>query len=83
MDYMALVIRFSNDGKRGERKYKLVVAEKRSRRDGRPIELLGHYEKRVGGIIEKKIKQDRVNYWTSQGAQPSVGAKKILEDKKN
>lgn len=76
---MSLVIRFSNAGKRGERKYKLVVCEKRSRRDGRPLELLGHYEKRVGNIITKKFDAERISYWIKQGAQVTPGAKKAIE----
>lgn len=74
-----LVIRFANAGRRGERKYKLVVSEKRSRKEGRPIELLGHFEKRAGGKIEKNIDEQRVKYWLSQGAQLGHGAKKVIE----
>ena len=76
---MSLVIRFSNDGKRGERKYKLVVCEKRSRREGRPLELLGRYEKRVGNIIDKKIDRERVEYWISKGAQIAPNVKSAIE----
>lgn len=76
---MSLVIRFSNAGKRGERKYKLVVCEKRSRRDGRPLELLGHYEKRVGNVISKKFDVERINHWIKLGAQVTPGAKKAIE----
>lgn len=76
---MSLMIRFANKGKRGERKYDLVVIEKRERREGRPVETLGFYEKLVGGKVTKTINQERVDYWKSKGAQLSVGAKKILE----
>lgn len=74
-----LVIRFANAGRRGERKYKLVLSEKRSRKEGRPVETLGYYEKRVGGVVEKNINLERVKYWLSQGAQLGHGAKKTLE----
>lgn len=74
-----LVIRFANAGRRGERKYKIVVSEKRSRKEGRPLELLGYYEKLSGGKIEKKINEERIKYWISQGAQLGHGAKKALE----
>lgn len=76
-----LVIRFANAGKRGERKYKLVVSEKRSRKEGRPVELLGYFEKRPGGKVEKNFNLDRVKYWLSQGAMLGRGAKKALEVK--
>ena len=42
---MALVIRLTRIGKKGERKFRVVVKEKRSRRDGKSIEVLGWYEK--------------------------------------
>jgi small subunit ribosomal protein S16 len=74
---MSLVIRLAKTGRKGERKYHLVVREKHSRRDGRPVEILGSYEKRTKEVI-KDIKTDRVEYWKSQGAQVSVGAAKIL-----
>lgn len=75
---MSLVIRFANNGRRGERKYKLVVVERRSRRDGRPIELLGTFEKRVGNVVEKNFDDAKIKEWVSKGAQLSTGARKII-----
>ena len=40
---MSLVIRLSKTGKKGERKFRVVVKEKRSKRDGGSIEILGWY----------------------------------------
>lgn len=42
---MAVVIRLARVGKKGERKFRIVVKEKRSRRDGDSIESLGFFEK--------------------------------------
>ncbi len=67
---MSVVIRLTQMGKKGERKFRVVVKEKRSRRDGRPIETLGWYEKRVDKVL-KKINMERFNYWVSKGATPS------------
>ena len=47
--FMSVVIRLSKTGKRGESKYRVVVTEKRYRRDGEPTEILGWYEKREKG----------------------------------
>jgi small subunit ribosomal protein S16 len=66
---MAVVIRLTRTGKKGERKFRVVVKEKRSRRDGDYIENLGYYEKGPKG--QKQIDMARYNYWLSQGAQPS------------
>jgi ribosomal protein S16 len=38
---MSVVIRSSRVGKKGERKFRIVVSEKRSKRDGEPIDSLG------------------------------------------
>ena len=74
---MSLVIRFTRVGKRGERKFRIVVKEKRSRRDGDAVEYLGFVEKRASGIT-KDVKTDRINYWVEQGAQVSPAVKKVL-----
>ncbi len=74
-----LVIRFTRTGKKGERKFRLVVKEKRSKRDGKPVELLGYYEKTVSAIT-KDFNNDRINYWISQGAQLTPAVKDAIED---
>ena len=76
---MSLVIRLMRTGKKGESKYRLVVKEKRDKRDGIAVELLGWCEKLVGGVLRKDFKMDRVKYWISVGAQPTPTAKKMLE----
>lgn len=67
---MAVVIRLSRTGKKGERKFRIVVKEKRSRRDGDSIESLGWYEMGKDGG-RKQLNTERYNYWLSQGAIPS------------
>jgi small subunit ribosomal protein S16 len=73
---MSLVIRSTRTGKRGERKFRIVVKEKRSRRDGDSIEVIGWYEKGKNGV--KKIDKKRYEYWVSQGAKPSVAIEKLI-----
>ncbi len=74
---MSVVIRLSRMGKRGERKFRVVVKEKRSKRDGAFIEALGSYEK--GPIGGRNLKRERYDYWVSQGAQPSNTVLKIFK----
>lgn len=74
---MSVVIRLSKVGKVGEGRYRVVVCEKRSRRDGKPIETLGWYEKRVGKVV-KNINKERYNHWLSKGAKPSLTISKII-----
>lgn len=75
---MSLVIRFTRTGMRGERKYRIVVKEKRSKRDGDFIDLLGFYEKRSDGKITKEIDKKKVEHWKKNGAQISPAVEKIL-----
>ncbi|OGH13419.1 MAG: 30S ribosomal protein S16 [Candidatus Levybacteria bacterium RIFCSPLOWO2_02_FULL_37_10] len=75
---MAVVIRLTKTGRKGERKYRIIVKEKRSKRDGRAIEILGRYEKREKEVI-KKINMDRYKYWLSVGAKPTVSVANILK----
>ena len=74
---MAVVIRLSRTGKRGERKFRIVVKEKRSKRDGEAIENLGYFEKGPKG--KKNINKERYDYWLSQGAEPSITVTKLFE----
>lgn len=73
---MSLVIRSARTGKKGERKFRIVVKEKRSQRDGKSIEVLGWYEKGKNG--GKKIDKKRYDYWVSQGAEPSLTVEKLI-----
>lgn len=75
---MAVVIRLARVGKKGERKFRIVVKEKRSRRDGDSIESLGFYEKGEKNGA-KNLNKERYNYWVSQGARPSETVSQIFE----
>lgn len=74
---MSLVIRSSRVGKKGERKFRIVVKEKRSRRDGISVEVLGWYEKGKNGL--KKIDKERYGYWVKNGAKPSLAIEKLFK----
>ena len=76
---MAVVIRLTRMGKRGERKFRVIVKEKRSRRDGKAIEILGWYEKGVMGE-RKKINKERFDYWVARGAMPSEKVAKLAKE---
>ncbi len=74
---MSVVIRSARIGKRGERKFRIVVKEKRSARDGKAIEQLGWYEKGRKGAL--KVDKKRYDYWVSVGAQPSLVIEKLVK----
>lgn len=76
---MALRIKFANVGRRGERKYNIVVKEKRSRRDGPAVEIIGHFEKRTKTDFTKNVNTERLKYWISKGALMTLSVKKVVE----
>lgn len=65
-----LIIRSTRTGKKGERKFRVVVTERRNRRDGDFVEQIGWYEK-TKPENKKEINMERYNYWVSKGARPS------------
>lgn len=75
---MSLVIRLTRTGKKGERKFRVVVKEKRSKRDGGFIDMLGWYQKTKDNS-KKQINMERFNYWVSKGAQPSATVSEITK----
>ncbi len=58
--------------------YRIVVADSRAPRDGRFIEEVGTYDPMADG--EKlKVNMDRVQYWVSNGAQPTDTVRGLLK----
>ncbi|KWV32420.1 30S ribosomal protein S16 [Micromonospora rifamycinica] len=75
---MAVKIRLLRMGKIRNPQYRIVVADSRTKRDGRAIEFVGVYQpKEDPSIIE--VKSERVQYWLSVGAQPSEAVQRLLE----
>jgi small subunit ribosomal protein S16 len=65
-------------GKIRNPQYRIVVADSRTKRDGRAIEFVGIYQpKEDPSVIE--VKSDRVQHWLSVGAQPSEAVQRLLE----
>lgn len=76
---MALKIRLQRGGSTHNPVYRIVVAEALSRRDGRFVEVLGHYSpKAKGNDKEYALKLDRAEYWISVGAKPTETANSII-----
>ncbi|MEV6963692.1 30S ribosomal protein S16 [Hamadaea sp. NPDC051192] len=74
---MAVKIRLLRMGKIRNPQYRIVVADSRTKRDGKVIEFIGVYHpKEEPSLIE--VKSDRVQYWLSVGAQPSEPIVAIL-----
>jgi small subunit ribosomal protein S16 len=75
---VAVKIRLLRMGKIRNPQYRIVVADSRTKRDGRAIEYVGIYQpKEDPSIIQ--VKSERVQYWLSVGAQPSEAVQRLLE----
>lgn len=75
---MSLVIRLTKLGKKGESRYRIVVSEKRSKRDGKAVEYLGWYQKKESSN-KLNMNKERLKYWLSQGAKPSKTVSEFLK----
>ena len=71
-------IRLRRVGRKKQPSYRIVVADSRSPRDGRYIEVIGFYNPRTQPAT-MTIKEDRALYWLSNGAQPSDPVRRILD----
>lgn len=71
-------IRLRRTGKTKQPSYRVVVADSRSPRDGKFIEIIGHYNPiRQPKVLE--IKADRARYWLGVGAQPTDTVVSLLK----
>ena len=67
-----VTIRLARAGAKKRPFYHIVAADSRSPRDGRYIERLGYFNPVASGREQKlKLEQERIDYWLSQGAQPT------------
>lgn len=77
---MAVKLRLKRMGKKKQPIYKIVVADSRSPRDGKFLEAVGIYNPLTKPhTIE--LKEERVNYWLDNGAQPTNTVKSLFNQK--
>jgi small subunit ribosomal protein S16 len=77
---MSIVIRLSRQGRRNRPHYRVGVFDRRTRRDGTPIEHLGHYDPLVEDDAKKvTLDEERVRYWLGQGADVSETVRSFLK----
>ena len=73
-----LTIKLSQTGKTNKKMFRLIISEKGRDPYGRVLENLGSYNPHTKELIAKN---DRVNYWVSQGAQLTATANNLLISK--
>jgi small subunit ribosomal protein S16 len=74
---VAVKIKLKRMGKIHAPYYRIIVADARTKRDGRAIEEIGKYQKSEPSFIE--VDSDRAQHWLGVGAQPTDPVRKILE----
>ena len=74
---MALKIRLTRLGDKGNPFYRIVVAEGSSPRDGKFVEILGTFDPK-GKQADAKVDKDLVNAWIAKGAKPTDTAHAVL-----
>src|SRR4030095_10949055 len=78
---MAVSIRLRREGTKNRPYYRVVVADSRSPRDGKFIEILGTYDPKQTGQ-NSAFSVERAEYWISKGAQPSDTVRSLIKKQK-
>jgi small subunit ribosomal protein S16 len=73
-----LSIRLRRAGKTKKPHYRVVVADSRAWRDGRFVEVLGHYDPRQEPAVVK-IDTERAQFWIGRGAKPTETVRSLLK----
>ncbi len=75
---MAVSIRLRREGAKNRPYYKVVVADKRSPRDGKFLEMIGSYDPKKPGN-NSILDLDRAEFWIARGAQPSDTVRSLIK----
>jgi small subunit ribosomal protein S16 len=75
---VAVRLRLTRVGGRKNPVWRVVAADQRSKRDGRVLETIGHYNAQTqpSTIV---LDEERVRHWLARGAQPSETVSKLLK----
>lgn len=77
---MALKIRLQRHGAKHGPSYRIVVAEAAARREGKFVEILGHYNPCARGqALPFELNTERANYWLSVGAKPTNTVRTLIK----
>ena len=77
---MAVRIRLKKTGRKHRPCYRIVAADARAKRDGKVLEILGHYDPLAAEVDRQVVvKRERVQHWLSVGAQPTDTVASLLK----
>ena len=78
---MAVSIRLRREGSKNRPYYRIVVADSRSPRDGKFVEIIGTYDPKQTGH-NSSFSVERAEYWISKGARPSDTVRSLIKKQK-
>ena len=76
---MSVKIRLRREGRKGQPSYRIVVAHSESPRDGRFVDLIGHYFPRTKQDQQYDVDVAKAKEWLGKGATPSETVASILK----
>jgi len=74
-----LMIRLARFGAKKKPYYRVVVIEKERARNGRNLEVVGHYNP-LSDPAKVDLRHDRIEYWTQHGAQLSPTVARLVKN---
>ena len=75
---MAVRLRLTRIGGRKDPVWRVVAADQRSPRDGRVIEIIGHYNAQTDPSTIR-LDEERVRHWIDRGAQPTPQVRRLMK----
>jgi len=72
-----VIIRLTRAGKRNRPYYRVVAVDRRAKRDGRPLELLGTYDP-LATPAAIQLRSERIEAWQKNGAQLSGAVRSLV-----
>ncbi|HPW69180.1 MAG TPA: 30S ribosomal protein S16 [Deltaproteobacteria bacterium] len=77
---MAVSIRLTRGGSKKKAFFRVVVTDSRSKRDGRFLEIVGHFNPKTRPE-SISLDMDRINEWMKKGGQLTPAVKKLMKEK--
>jgi small subunit ribosomal protein S16 len=75
---MAVRLRLTRIGGRKDPVWRVVAADQRSPRDGRVIEIVGHYNAQTDPS-SITLNEERIRHWLDRGAQPTEQVRRLMK----
>ncbi|OGD95628.1 30S ribosomal protein S16 [Candidatus Curtissbacteria bacterium RIFCSPHIGHO2_12_FULL_38_9b] len=76
---MAVRIRLSKVGKKHQISFRIVAQDTKTKRDGKFIEALGFWNPHKKPPEDFSVNPQRLNYWISKGAKPTLSVNKLIK----